>query len=157
MSCPDLSALGRAGTPRADPAVVEHIQSCQSCWVDWQIQQGARFLRDPQVKAAEDLDERIVAQVALVARHHDRPASWRRLAVTGLLVAAVIFLLLLIPSGVAGPIPVSRAVLLALAGGAATALYLRKRDETESGVVRKDASADSGVREGAAIDDRGDP
>ena len=103
MSCPDLSALARAGTPKADPAVVEHIRNCDSCWVDWQIQQGARFLRDPQVVAADDLDERIVARAALIARHSERPANWRRLLVTGLLVGVLTFLLLQLPNDLTSP------------------------------------------------------
>ena len=149
MPCPDLSALSRAGTPQADPTVVEHIRRCDSCWLDWQIQQGARFLLDPQVKAAEDLDERIVARAALIARHSDRPASWRRLAVTGVLVGAMIFLLLLLPNDVTGSVQVPHAALFGLAGGVAAALFFRKRDEKECGVVRRDQSADGSSRKGA--------
>ncbi len=133
MTCPDLSALARAGTPKADPVVVDHIRNCNSCWVDWQIQQGARFLRDPQVMAADDLDERIVARAALIARHSERPASWRRLAVTGLLVGAVVFLLLLIPNDLIGPMRVSHALVWAFAGGVAASLYFRRRDRRECG------------------------
>jgi len=139
MSCPDLSSLARAGTPQAEPAVVEHIRNCESCWLDWQIQPGARFLVHPRVSAATDLDERIVARAALIARHSDRPASWRRLAVTGALVAAIAFLLLMIPNGLSGPMPVPHSVLGALFVGAASVLYIRRRDEKECGVMRKDA------------------
>jgi len=138
MSCPDLSTLARAGTPQAEPAVVEHIRNCESCWLDWQIQQGARFLVEPRVSAAKDLDERIVAQASLIARHADRPASWRRLSVTGALVAAIVFVLLMIPNGLSGPMPVLHSALAALLGGAASVLYLRRRDEKECGVMRKD-------------------
>ena len=142
MSCPDLSALARAGKPQADPTVVEHIRRCDSCWLDWQIQQGTRLLLDPQVKAAADLDERIVAQAAIIARHSDRPARWRRLAVTGALVGIIVFLLLLLPSNVAAPMQVPYAAFFALAGGVTAALYFRRKDEKECGVARRDKSVD---------------
>lgn len=138
MSCPDLSALARAGTPQAEPAVVEHIRNCESCWLDWQIQQGARFLLDPQVGDAADLDERIVARAALIARHYERPAGWRRLAVTGALVAAIVFLLLTIPNELSSPMPVPVSALAALVVGAGSVFYLRRRDEKESGAMRSD-------------------
>ena len=133
MSCPDLSALARAGTPKADPAVVEHIRNCDSCWVDWQIQQGARFLRDPQVVAADDLDERIVARAALIARHSERPANWRRLLVTGLLVGVLTFLLLQLPNDLTSPVRVSHALVWAFAGGVAASLYFGRLDRRECG------------------------
>lgn len=148
MPCPDLSTLARVGTPQAEPAVVEHVRNCESCWLDWQIQQGARFLLDPQVRDAEELDERVVARAALIARHFDRPASWRLLAVTGFLVAAIVFLLLLVPNELSGPILIPYSALGALLAGAASVLYLRKRDEKECGVMRTDASVDSGARGG---------
>lgn len=119
--------------------------SSVACWLDWQIQMGARFLLDPQVSAAADLDERIVAQAALVARHSDRPASWRRLPVTGTLVAAIVFLWLMLPNELAGPIPVSHSALAAVLGGTASVLYLRRRDEKECGATWKGASQDLGA------------
>lgn len=142
MSCPDLSALARAGTPRADPAVVEHIRSCDSCWLDWQIQQGARFLLDPQVKVAKDLDDRIVARAVLLARHSERPANWRRLVVTGLLVGAAAFLLLVIPNDAAGPMSVSHAAFWALGAGAVAGFYYWRRDRREFREVEGDSERD---------------
>ena len=142
MSCPDLSALARAGTPRADPMVVEHIRSCRSCWLDWQIQQGARYLHDPRIKATGDLDDRIIARAALAVRHSERPASWRLLAVAGLLVATAILYFLLVRPQVADPIPVVGAALSALASGVAAALYFRRRDEKECAPFTKDSSAE---------------
>ena len=68
--------------------------------------------------------------------------------VTGVLVGAIIFLLLLLPSGVAGPLQLPHAALFGLAGGIAAALFLRKRDEKECGVVRRDKSMDGSPRKG---------
>ena len=100
-------------------------------------------------KAHGSAHDRYIARATLSARHSDRPASWRRLAVTGALVGAMIFLLLLLPSDVAGSVQVPHAALFGLAGGVAAALFFRKRDEKECGVVRRDQTADGSSRKGA--------
>ncbi len=131
MSCPDLRTLSRVGTPDADPAVVEHVLDCDSCWLDWQIQQGARYLRDPAVKAAGDVNDRVVARVLLRARHRsEAPASWRDASLFGVLVAiSVLAFVLTAPSVAAAAIPMGPAVAYAVAAGASAMFRSRQRDE----------------------------
>jgi len=74
MSCPDLSALARVGTPHADPAVREHLRTCDSCRLDWRILWGTRYLLDPDINtsASTDPDERIIARAIAFMRHCER-------------------------------------------------------------------------------------
>lgn len=133
MTCPDLSALARAGTPQADPAVMEHLQACRSCWVDWQIQQGARYLDDPLVTPTHDTDERVLARATLIQRLADRPAGWRHLAASGLLVATAVLVFLLAPLDRAVAVTLEDAALYALIAGVLATLYFRTQDEKECG------------------------
>ena len=73
MSCPDLSALARVGTPHADPVVRAHLRTCDSCWMDWLILWGSRYL-DPDINttASADLNERIIARTIAFKRHSER-------------------------------------------------------------------------------------
>lgn len=133
MSCPDLSALARAGTPQADPEVTEHLRTCRSCWLDWQIQQGARYLDDPLLAPTDDADERVVARATLIQRLADRPAGWRHLAASGLLVATAVLVFLLAPLDRAVAIALEDAALYALVAGVLATLYFRSQDERECG------------------------
>ena len=99
MTCPDLASLGRAGTTRADPTVVEHLHRCQSCWLDWQIQQAARYLveddtADPAISQCRD--RRVMALIRARAEGLDRPARWIELGLSAVLIAfaAVVFLVM---------------------------------------------------------------
>ena len=129
MPCPDLPALGRVGTPQADPEVLAHLWTCRSCWLDWQIQQGARYLLNPEINATDDQDERVISRAMLITRHAERPAGWRNLTVFGLLVAMAVFVILSVPVGTVGAIPAAHAAVFALAGGVGAALYFKRRDE----------------------------
>lgn len=130
MSCPDLRTLGRVGTPNADPAVVEHVLNCDSCWLDWQIQQGARYLQDPAAKAASSMNDRVVARVLLRSRRHsEAPATWRDAALFGALVAVAVLAFMLVVPAAAAAIPASPAVAYAVSAGALGMLYVKKRDE----------------------------
>ncbi len=130
MSCPDLKTLGRVGTPDADPAVVEHVLNCESCWLDWQIQQGARYLQDPVAKTASDVNDRVIARVHLRSRRHrEAPATWRDAVLFGAVVAITVLAFLLVVPGVAVAIPVAPAAAYALAAGIFGTFYVKKRDE----------------------------
>ena len=133
MNCPDLSALSRAGAPHADPAVAEHLRTCDSCRLDWQIQQGTRYLLDPEIEtsATVDLDERIVARATAIMRHTEQLPGWRHLAGSGLLVALAAIAVTLAPVNVGATVPVTHVGLYALVGAVATVLYLRRIDEAE--------------------------
>lgn len=133
MSCPDLSALARAGTPQADPAVKEHLRACRACWLDWQIQQGARYLHEEQINLADDLDDLVVARATLIHRLADRPAGWPHLAASGLLVATAVLVFLGAPLDRAAAIALGDAAFCALAVGVLASLYFRARDERECG------------------------
>lgn len=133
MSCPDLSALSRAGAPHADPAVAEHLRTCDSCRLDWQIQQGTRYLLDPEIKtnAFGDLDERIIARATAIMRHSEQLPGWRHLAASGLLVALAAVAVTWWTPANAGAVSVTQVGLYALAGAVAAALYLRRIDVAE--------------------------
>ena len=75
MSCPDLAAIARVGTPRGDRMLAEHVQSCRSCWLDWQILTGVRLLAE--VHGADD------------------PVTWGQRTGAALLVAASVVLFIL--------------------------------------------------------------
>lgn len=133
MRCPDLRTLSRVGTPDADPAVVEHVASCRSCWLDWQIQLGLRYLHDPAVRSAADVNDRVIARVLLRSRHSDLPARWRDSAIFGAVVAiATLACLLGLPAS-SVVIPVVPAVAYAVIAGVLGALYVKKRDERRRG------------------------
>lgn len=130
MNCPDLSSLSRVGTPRADPSVVEHLKRCPSCWMDWQIQQGTRLLRRRANDAHDlsDLNDAVMAEVAIAEQRFDVPAGLVELAVSALLIAAAVMLFLGFPLGGLAAVPFGHAVAYAIAGGTAGALYCRRRD-----------------------------
>ena len=136
MTCPDLSALARAGTPRADPAVEEHLRTCRACWLDWQIQQGARYLHEAQVNPADDTDDLVVARATLIQRLADRPAGWPHLAASGLLVAMAVLVFLAAPLDRTAAVTLGDAALYALAVGILATLYFRTQDEKECGGPR---------------------
>ncbi len=130
MKCPDLRTLSRVGTPNADPAVVEHVVSCRSCWLDWQIQQGMRYLEDPVVQNASDVNDRVIARVRIRARRDSEPpARWRDAALFGAVVAIAVLAFLLAVPAAAVAIPVAPAVGYAILAGVLGTLYVKKRDE----------------------------
>ena len=133
MSCPDLSTLARAGAPHADPAVVEHLRTCDSCRLDWQIQQGTRYLLDPQIgtSASASLDERIIARATAIMRHSERLPGWGHLFGSGLLAALAAVAITWAPVNAGVMVPVTHVVLFALVGAVAAVLYLRRIDEAE--------------------------
>ena len=130
MKCPDLRTLSRVGTPNADPTVVEHVSNCESCWLDWQIQQGLRYLNDPLVKAASDENDRAIARVLIRSRQHSEPpARWRDAALFGAVVAVAVLAFLVAVPAAAVAIPFVPAVAYALLAGVLGALYVKRRDE----------------------------
>ncbi|MCY3548531.1 MAG: hypothetical protein OXH51_01950 [Gemmatimonadetes bacterium] len=130
MKCPDLRTLSRVGTPNADPAVWEHVTNCESCWLDWQIQQGLRYLEDPLVKSASDVNDQVIARVRIRARRDSEPpARWRDAALFGAVVAIAVLAFLVAVPAAAVTIPVAPAVGYAVAAGVGGALYVKKRDE----------------------------
>lgn len=139
MKCPDLRTLSRVGTPNADPAVVEHVASCRSCWLDWQIQQGMRYLADPVVRNAADVNDRVIARVRIRAqRGSEPPARWRDAALFGAVVAIAVLAFLVAVPAAAVAIPLTPAVGYAILAGVLGTLYVKKRDEDR-------VAGDSGV------------
>lgn len=130
MNCPDLRTLSRVGTPNADPAVVEHVSSCESCWLDWQIQQGMRYLEDPLVKGASDVNDRVIARVHIRSRRDsEAPARWRDAALFGAIVAIAVLAFLVAFPAAAVAIPVAPAVAYAVMAGVLGALHVKRRDQ----------------------------
>ena len=130
MKCPDLRTLSRVGTPNADPAVVEHVTNCKSCWLDWQIQQGLRYLEDPLVKDASDVNDRVIARVHIRARRDSEPpARWRDAALFGAVVAIAVLAFLVAVPAAAAAMPFAPAVGYAVVAGVGCAFYVKKRDE----------------------------
>ena len=104
MTCPDLSDLARVGTPRADPAVVEHLQQCHSCWLDWQIQQGARYLHTGVRNDPQDLNQKVMVGITEMARQSDRPAGWGQLSLFGFLIAVALLIFFFMRMGATAPV-----------------------------------------------------
>lgn len=130
MTCPDLAALRRAGTPRSDPAVVEHLQTCEQCWLDWQIQQGARLLHDRESQAGREMsepDRRVLTRIVALARESDLFTNWKQLALSALLIAVAVLAFLMLRDS-SDPIPIANAVAYAVAGGICWALYRWRRE-----------------------------
>ncbi|MXX56747.1 MAG: DUF3379 domain-containing protein [Gemmatimonadetes bacterium] len=129
-TCPDHAALGRIGAHDADPELVEHLKTCPSCWLDWQIQHGLRHVLDPQIPVRADLNERVIARMALRAAQLEKTLRWQDLAVSAVLVlvATGVFFL---ATGTAGSVVSVTTALYAIAGGIAAALYVKREDRSE--------------------------
>ena len=104
MTCPDPTALDRTDRPDADPAVLEHLKTCPSCWLNWQIQHGLRHVLDPQIEVRADLNERVIARVALRAAQLEKTLRWRDLAMCAALVTAATMVFFLAATDAAGPV-----------------------------------------------------
>ena len=129
MTCPDLASLGRAGTIRADPTVVEHLQECQSCWLDWQIQQGARYLAQddserPLVSQAQD--RWVMAIVRAMNEGLDRPPGWVELSLSAILIALATVIFLVMKGHGFGTTAVAAAFVIA--SGTIGGIYCWRRD-----------------------------
>ena len=134
-SCPELSALARAGTPHADPEVVEHLKNCDACRLDWQIQQGSRYVLDPDINTSSSatLDERIIARATAIIRQSEQLPGWGHLVGSGLLAALAMFAVALVRANVGFTVSATQAALYALLVVVATASYLRHVDQAECG------------------------
>lgn len=131
MTCPDLASLGRAGTTRADPTVVEHLRKCQSCWLDWQIQQGARYLVQDDsegllVSTAQD--RKVMALIRATTEDLDRPAGWVELGLSAILTALAAVIFLVIKGHGVGTSAVAAGYVIA--SGIVGGLYCWRRDKT---------------------------
>lgn len=131
MKCPDLSELARVGTPRADPAVVEHLKTCSSCWLDWLIQEGARYALDPRFESTSDLNERVIARLQIREARREKRSGWVDLAIFGGLVAATGVAFLLSSAGAGTGMSIGLGVAYAVMGGVAAGLFLRKKEDGE--------------------------
>ena len=135
MTCPDLASLGRVGTTRADPAVVEHLHKCRSCWLDWQIQQGARYLLQDDLVVrgpSRNLNRLVIARITAMERHLEKPAGWLQLAASALLVAIAVLVFLLVRTDVVGSVAIGRVAALVVGGGLLGTLYFWKSDQEAS-------------------------
>ena len=108
-------------------------RTCDSCRLDWQIQQGTRYLLDPDIKtsALADLDEKIIARATAIMRHSEQLPGWRHLFGSGLLVALAAVAVMWAPVNADVMVPVTHVGLYALAGAVAAVLYLRRIDQAE--------------------------
>ena len=144
MTCPDPMALDRTDRPDADPAVVEHLKTCPSCWLDWQIQHGLRHVLDPRTEVRADLNERVIARVALRAARLEKTLRWRDLAMCAALVTAATMVFCLAAADSASPVSVVSTVLYAIGGGIAAALYVKREDRNERAAAVGAAGASLG-------------
>ena len=128
MTCPDLSDLARVGTPRADPAVVEHLQTCHSCWLDWQIQQGARYLHTGVRNDPQDLNQKVMVGITEMARQSDGPAGWGQLSLFGFLIAVALLIFFFMRMGATAPVPLGHVAIYAGASAIAAVVYCWHRD-----------------------------
>ena len=132
MTCPDSIALARAGTQDADPAVVAHLKNCPSCWLDWQIQQGARYALHPDAQVPPYLNERAIARIEREARELEESTRWWDLPILGALTAIAIFAFFLASEDAGIAVPLVPAAVHAIAAGVVAALYTRYREIRES-------------------------
>lgn len=132
MTCPDPVALSRANPPEADPEVVEHLGSCPACWLDWQIQHGARYALNPEAELPPRLNERTMARIEREAARLDEVERWWDLPVFGGLVATANFAFLIAGGNAETSLPPVAAAIGAVVTGILAALYIRHRDRTES-------------------------
>ena len=128
MTCPDLSDLARVGTPRADPVVVEHLQQCHSCWLDWQIQQGARYLHSGMRNDPQDLNQQVMVRITEMAHQSDGPAGWGQLSLFGFLIAVALLMFFIMRMGGMAPVALGQMAIYAGASAIAAAVYCWKRD-----------------------------
>ena len=95
MNCPDLTAIARAGTLRSDPEVENHVKSCPSCWLDWQVMTGVRLLAEAEARerlGPHDPGTEKAAAMVLPVIPPDDPVTWGQHAGSVLLVAASVVL-----------------------------------------------------------------
>jgi len=130
MTCPDPVALDRTDAHDADPELLEHVKTCPSCWLDWQIQHGLRHVLDPQIPVRADLNERVIARMALRKAQLERTLRWQDLAMCAVLVVAATGVFFLATGTASSPVSVSTA-LYAIAGGIAAALYVKREERNE--------------------------
>lgn len=134
MRCPDLVDIVRSGTT-PDPPVLEHIRRCPSCLLDWQIQQGMRYLRHADRNAAplgsdhlEDLNRQVMAQIPLVPPPTDGTISWGQLWLSGLFITLGVFMFLTMNGDAPSAISLGGAAMYAVASGIICVLYCWRRD-----------------------------
>lgn len=132
MTCPDLTDLARAGTPRADPLVVEHILNCRSCWLDWQIQESARRSPATDAETRQDPDgfqRQVMARITAMERDAGGPDTLTQLALSAVLVAVAVVAFALLRIQITGPGVLGGVAIYAAGLGVAWAWYCRARDE----------------------------
>lgn len=129
-TCPDRTTLDRLDSSDADPELIEHLKTCPSCWLDWQIQHGLRHVLDPPIPVRTDLNERVIARMALREAQLERTLRWRDLAMSAVLVAAATGVFFL-ATGTAGPVVSVSTALYVIAGGVAAATYVKREDRNE--------------------------
>lgn len=129
-TCPDPTALSRTGVHDADPELLEHLKTCPSCWLDWQIQHGLRHVLDPQIPVRTDLNERVIARMALREAQLERTLRWQDLGMSAVLVVVATGVFFL-ATGTGGSVVSVTTALYAIAGGVAAALYVKREDRNE--------------------------
>lgn len=129
-TCPDPTALNRTGSHDADQELIEHLKTCPSCWLDWQIQHGLRHVLDPQRPVRVDLNERVIAKMALREAQLESTLRWQDLAMSAALVVVATGVFFL-GTGTAGSAVSVTTALYAIAGGVAAALYVKREDRNE--------------------------
>ena len=130
MTCPDYMVLARTDLRNADPELVEHLKTCPSCWLDWQIQHGLRHVLDPQRPVRADLNERVIARLALSAAQLERTLRWQDLTMSAVLVVVATGVFFLATDTAGSVVSVSTALYVIVAGLAA-ALYVKREDRNE--------------------------
>lgn len=132
MTCPDLTLLTRTNSQEADPEVLEHLSSCPSCWLDWQIQRGARYALNPETEVPPGLNERAMARIEREARRLDEVERWWDFPVFGGLVTTAAFAFFIAGGNAETALPPVTAAIGAVVTGIVAALFTRYRDRKES-------------------------
>ena len=99
----------------------------------WLVQQGARYLLDPEINtsASASLNERIIARATAIIRHSEQLPGWGHLVGSGLLAALATFAVGLAQPNAGPTVSATQAGVYALLVVVATAVYLRHVDQAE--------------------------
>ena len=105
------------------------IKTCSSCWLDRQIQEGARYALDHRFRSTSDLNERVIARLQIREARREKRSSWVDLAVFGGLVAATGIAFLVGSAGTGEGMSMGLGVAYAVMGGVAAALLVMKKED----------------------------
>ena len=126
MDCPDPAVLAAVESLEDNPALVEHLNECWSCRLDWQIVHAARGALYGPGEVKNELNERAMARITSRSRDLRQPPTTWEQATAGILVGIAAGGMLVL-TGTTFASPVVPTVVSMLASGVVAVLLLRKQ------------------------------